>query len=77
MSLLCRLRGEPIKFNDGRISEKTCNDTGGNNVGSNKTVTVSPSSLNSQQTGTFIIRAPIADMKGTASFVRLEYESNP
>jgi hypothetical protein len=52
-------------------------DSSGNNVGGNKTVTVSPSSLNSQQTGTFIITAPIADMKGTASFIRLEYESNP
>ncbi len=52
-------------------------DTKGNNVGGNKTVTISPSNLNSQQTGTFIIRAPIAEMKGTASFIRLEYESNP
>ena len=52
-------------------------DTGGNNVGGNKTVSVSPSNLNRQQTDTFIIRAPIADMKGTASFIRLEYESNP
>ena len=51
-------------------------DTGGNNVGGNKTVTVSPSNLNSQQTGTFIITAPVADMKGTASFIRLEYESS-
>ena len=52
-------------------------DSGGNNVGGNRTVTVSPSNLNSQQTGTFIIAAPLADMKGTASFIRLEYESNP
>jgi hypothetical protein len=52
-------------------------DSGGNNVGGNKTVAVSPSNLSSQQTGTFIITAPIADMKGTASFIRLEYESNP
>jgi hypothetical protein len=51
-------------------------DSGGNNVGGNKTVTVSPFNLNSQQTGTFIIRAPISDMQGTASFIRLEYESN-
>ena len=52
-------------------------DTSGNNIDGNKTVTVSPSNLNSQQIGTFIIRAPIADMHGTASFIRLEYESNP
>ena len=52
-------------------------DTSGNNVGGNKTVTVSPSNLNTQQTGTFIITTPVADMKGIASFIRLEYESNP
>ena len=52
-------------------------DTSGNNVGGNKTVTVSPSNLNTQQTGTFIITTPVEDMKGIASFIRLEYESNP
>jgi hypothetical protein len=52
-------------------------DTSGNNLGGNQTVAISPSSLNSQQTGTFIMKAPIANMQGTASFIRLEYESNP
>ena len=52
-------------------------DTSGNNLGGNQTVEISPSSLNSQQTGSFIMKVPIADMQGTASFIRLEYESNP
>jgi len=33
--------------------------------------------LGIQQTGSFIMKVPIADMQGTASFIRLEYESNP
>jgi hypothetical protein len=48
-------------------------DINGNNVGGLQQVPVSPTMLESFQSGVFNIKAPKSAMSGTPSFVRLEY----
>jgi hypothetical protein len=50
-------------------------DSKGGNVGALQQVSVNPSTLKALQTGVFNIKAPISQMSGTPSFIRLEYQS--
>jgi hypothetical protein len=50
-------------------------DSKGGNVGALQQVSVNPSTLKALQTGVFNIKAPISQMSGTPSFLRLEYQS--
>ena len=50
-------------------------DSKGNNVGGSYRGAVNPSVLKGVQSGVFNIRASTSIMKGTPSFIRLEYQS--
>jgi hypothetical protein len=50
-------------------------DSKGGNVGGLQQVIVNPSTLKALQIGVFNIKAPISQMSGTPTFLRLEYQS--
>ena len=50
-------------------------DSKGNNVGGSYQGVVNPSILESLQSGAFNIKVSTSVMKGTPSFIRLEYQS--
>ena len=52
-------------------------DSKGNNVGGPYKGTVNPTVLKSQQLGAFSMKPSMSIMKGTPSFIRLEYQSSP
>ena len=52
-------------------------DSKGNSVGGPYKGTVNPTSLKSLQLGTFSMKPSTSIMKGTPSFIRLEYQSSP
>jgi hypothetical protein len=51
------------------------NDSKGNNVGGPYKGTVNPTVLKSLQLGAFSMKPSTSIMKGTPSFIRLEYQS--
>jgi len=52
-------------------------DSKGNSVGGPYKGAVNPTSLKSLQLGTFSMKPSTSIMKGTPSFIRLEYQSSP
>jgi hypothetical protein len=52
-------------------------DSKGNNVGGPYKGTVNPTALKSLQLGAFSMKPSTSIMKGTPSFLRLEYQSSP
>jgi len=52
-------------------------DSKGNNVGGPYKAAVNPTALKSLQLGAFSMKPSTSIMKGTPSFIRLEYQSSP